>query len=123
MARYNRTSLALAEEQVEQDCFSEIEGYLSSEGGYWLSRDVWTKDSGKFSERGISLEKVKRNVIADFTSIPAGRMRTELKYYSLWSLTMGTISCSTFVLNYRPAMKDLGGLLQSRGKMVESLTS
>lgn len=116
MARYNRTSLALAEEQVEQDCFSEIEGYLSSEGGYWLSRDVWTKDSGKFSERGISLEKVKRNVIADFTSIPAGRMRTELKYYSLWSLTMGTISCSTFVLNYRPAMKDLGEFLQSRGE-------
>jgi integrase/ribosomal protein S20 len=116
MAGYNRTSLALAEEQVQQDCFSEIEGYLSTEGGYWLSHDIWTKDSGKFSKRGISLEKVKRNVIADFTSIPAGQMRTELKYYSLWSLTMGTISCSTFALNYRPAMKDLGECLQSRGK-------
>ena len=104
MARYNSTSLALAEEAAAHDCFTEVEGYLSSEDGYWLSHDIWMKDSAAFSGRGISLENVRRDVIADFSTAPAGRVRTELKYYVLWSLSMGVISASTFVLNYRPAL-------------------
>ena len=48
MARYNRTSLAIAEEQAASDCFEEIEAYLSSEEGYWLEHDVWTASSGNF---------------------------------------------------------------------------
>ena len=114
MARYNSTSLALAEEAAAHDCFTEVEGYLSSEDGYWLSHDIWMKDSAAFSGRGISLENVRRDVIADFSTAPAGRVRTELKYYVLWSLSMGVISASTFVLNYRPALMDLGRLLHDR---------
>lgn len=115
MARYNSTSLAIAEEAAAQDCFSEIEGYLSSEDGYWLSHDIWMKDSAVFAKRGISLDGTRGDVIADFSTVPAGRVRTELKYYALWSLSMKTISASTFTLNYRPAIKDLGELLQARG--------
>lgn len=115
MARYNRTSLALAEEAAVQDCFSEVEGYLSSEGGYWQTHDIWRKDTGKFAERGISLEGVKGSVIADFSTIPDGRLKSELKYYTLWSLSMGVISASTFAKNYRPAIKDLEELLRGRG--------
>lgn len=114
MARYNSTSLALAEEAAEQDCFSEVESYLLSEGGYWQNHDIWLKDTGKFAERGISLEGVKGNVIADFSSIRDGRLKSELKYYSLWSLSMGVISVSTFTVNYKPAVKDLGELLQEK---------
>ena len=115
MARYNGTSLALAEEAAAQDCFSEVEGYLSTEDGYWLSHDIWMKDSVAFTKRGISLDGVRGDVIADFSTAPAGRVRTELKYYVLWSLSMGSISASTFALNYRPALKDMGGLLQAKG--------
>ena len=50
MARYNGTSLALAEEAAAQDCFLEVEGYLSSEDGYWLSHDIWMKDSETLKE-------------------------------------------------------------------------
>ena len=114
MARYNSTSLALAEEAAAHDCFTEVEGYLSSEDGYWLSNDIWMKDSAAFSSRGISLENVRRDVIADFSTAPAGRVRTELKYYVLWALSTGVISASTFALNYRPALMDLGRLLQER---------
>ena len=115
MARYNSTSLALAAEAAAQDCFSEVEGYLSSEDGYWLFHDIWTKDSGAFARRGIDLEGMHGNIVADFSTAPAGRVRTELKYYTLWSLSMGTIAASTFARNYRPAMKDLGEFLQGRG--------
>lgn len=115
MARYNSTSLALAEETALQDCFSEIEGYLSFEGGYWRTHDVWMKDSGKFAERGISLEGVKGSVVADFSTLRDGRLKSELKYYALWSLSMGVISASTFTENYKSAVKDLGELLQGRG--------
>ena len=115
MARYNSTSLALAEEAAAQDCFSEVEGYLSSEGGYWQTHDIWMKDSGKFAERGICLDKVKGKVIADFSTIPDGQMKTELKYYALWSLSMGVISASTFTMNYKSAVKDLGELLKGNG--------
>jgi hypothetical protein len=45
MAGFNSTSLALAEEAAVQDCFSEVEGYLSSEDGYWQTHDIWKKDS------------------------------------------------------------------------------
>ena len=115
MARYNSTSLALAEETAAQDCFSEVEGYLSSEGGYWQTHDIWMKDAGAFSERKISLEGVKGGVIADFSTVPDGRLKTELKYYASWSLSMGVISASTFTENYKSAVKDLGELLISSG--------
>ena len=115
MERYNRTSLALAEEAAVQDCFLEVEGYLSSEGGYWQMHDIWLKDTGKFAERGISLEGVKGSVIADFSTIPDSRLKSELKYYSLWALSMGVISASTFAKNYKPAVKDIGELLRGRG--------
>ena len=115
MARYNSTSLALAEEAAAQDCFSEVEAYLSSEGGYWQTHDVWRKDAGAFSERKISLEGVKGSVIADFGTVPDGCLKTELKYYALWSLSMGVISASTFTENYKSAVKDLGELLISSG--------
>ena len=115
MARYNSTSLALAEEAAAQDCFSEVEAYLSSEGGYWQTHDVWRKDAGAFSERKISLEGVKGSVIADFSTVPDGCLKTELKYYALWSLSMGVISASTFTENYKSAVKDLGELLISSG--------
>ena len=115
MARYNGTSLALAEEAAAQDCFLEVEGYLSSEDGYWLSHDIWMKDSETFAKRGISLDGARGDVVADFSTAPAGRVRTELKYYTLWSLSMGVISASTFTQNYRSALMDLGVLLQARG--------
>ena len=115
MARYNGTSLALAEEAAAQDCFLEVEGYLSSEDGYWLSHDIWMKDSETFAKRGISLDGARGDVVADFSTAPAGRVRTELKYYALWSLSMGVISASTFTQNYRSALMDLGVLLQARG--------
>lgn len=115
MARYNSTSLALAEETAAQDCFSEVEAYLSSEGGYWQTHDIWMKDAIAFSQRKISLEGVKGSVIADFATVPDGRLKTELKYYALWSLSMGVISASTFTENYKSAVKDLGELLISSG--------
>ena len=115
MARYNSTSLAFAEEEAVRDCLSEVEGYLSSEGGYWQTHDVWMKDAGAFFERKISLEGVKGSVIADFGTVPDGRLKTELKYYALWSLSMGVISASTFTENYKSAVKDLGELLISSG--------
>ena len=122
MARYNSTSLALAEEAAAQDCFSEVEGYLSSEDGYWLCNDIWMKDSAAFAKRGISLDSARGDVIADFSTAPAGRVRTELKYYALWSLSMGVISASTFTQNYKSALMDLGGFLQGRG-YTEGLTA
>ena len=122
MARYNSTSLALAEEAAAQDCFSEVEGYLSSEDGYWLCNDIWMKDSAAFAKRGISLDSARGDVIADVSTAPAGWVRTELKYYALWSLSMGVISASTFTQNYKSALMDLGGFLQGRG-YTEGLTA
>lgn len=115
MARYNSTSLALTEEAADQECFSEVESYLLSEGGCWKDQDVWMMDTVKFAERGISLEGVKGSVVADFSGIQDRRLKSELKYYALWSLSMGTISAPTFTANYKPAVKDLGELLQEKG--------
>ena len=115
MARYNSTSLALAEEQAAQDCLSEIEGYLSSEDGYWLSHDTWEKDADAFIRRGICMEGIHGSVVADFSTAPAGQVKNELKYYALWSLSMGMISASTFTENYKSAVKDLGEFLQNSG--------
>ena len=114
MSRYNSTSLALAEEQAERDCFEEVEAYLSTEGGYWLTHDVWTVDSGKFMERGIRLGSKQRGVVADFSTVPDGRIKTELKYHALWSFSMDRISIETYAKNYKPAVRDLGMILQAQ---------
>ena len=114
MMRYNGTSLALAEEQAEKDCFEEVETYLLAEGGYWLKHDVWTVDSGKFTERGISLGSKKKGVVADFSTIPNGMIKTELKYHALWSFSMNRISLETYAKNYKSAVRDLGMVLQTQ---------
>ena len=117
MAGYNSTSLALAGEQAEKDCFEEVEAYLSAEGGYWLKHDVWTADSGKFTERGIDLGSKKKGAVADFSMIPDGRIKMELKYHALWSFSMKKIAPSTYAMNYKSAVRDLGGLLRARGNI------
>ena len=115
MARYNSTSLALAEEQAERECFGDVEAYLSAEDGYWLEHDVWTADSGKFTERGISLGSKKKGVVADFSTVPEGRIKTELKYHALWSFSMKRIAPSTYAENYKSAVRDLGNLIYGKG--------
>lgn len=114
MQRYNTTSLAFAVEAAEADCHAQIEDYLLSEGGYWLENDIWTVKSGKFEERGIDLEGRKRGSIADFTAVPDGWLKTELKYHALWSLTNKVIMPSTYATNCKSATRDLGNLLQGR---------
>ena len=106
MQRYNRTSLALAAE-YEDNGFEKIEEYLSAEDGYWLSNDVWEVKSGKFEKRGIDIGSRKRGSIADFSMISSYTIKTELKYYALWSLTNKTISPAVFSARYMSAMKEL----------------
>ena len=114
MAGYNRTSLALAEERAKQDCFSDVEEYLLENDGYWKNQDIWTLSSGKFTERGIDTKGIKTDVIADFSSVPDGTLKTELKYHALWSFSMHTISLTTYILNYKSAVRDLGKILRQR---------
>lgn len=121
MASYNGTSLALAAEPAEKDCFAEIENYLSAEGGYWLDHDIWMVASGKLAERGICLDGIEGDVAADFRAVPDGQLKTELKYHALWSLSTGTISALTYFKNYRSATKDIGELLQAKGN-IQSIT-
>lgn len=117
MARYNSTSLALAEEQAVKDCFEEVKTCLSSEGGYWLEHDIWTASSGKFAERGIDLDGVHGDIIADFSMMPDGKLKTELKYHALWSLDMRVISARTYAKDYRLAVMDIGRFLGSHGNV------
>ena len=106
MQRYNRTSLALAAE-YEDNGFEKIEEYLSAEDGYWLSNDVWEVKSGKFEKRGIDIGSRKRGSIADFSMISSYTIKTELKYYVLWSLTNKVISPAVFSARYMSAVKEL----------------
>ena len=121
MRGYNSTSLALAAEPTGEDCFAVVEEYLSAENGYWQDHDVWMVGSGKFEERGIDLEGRKRGSVADFTAIPSERLKMELKYHALWSLTTRKLSVSTYAANYKSATGDLGRLLRSR-RNVGSIT-
>jgi len=114
MRGYNSTSLALAAEPAGEDCFAVVEEYLSAENGYWQDYDVWMVGSGKFEERGIDLEGRKRGSVADFTAIPSERLKMELKYHALWSLTTRKLSVSTYAANYKSATGDLGRLLRSQ---------
>ena len=113
MQRYNRTSLALAAE-YEDNGFEKIEEYLSTEDGYWLNNDVWEVKSGKFEERGIDIGSRKRGRIADFSMISSYTIKTELKYYVLWSLTNKVIRPSVFSSRYVNAVKELSTIFNEK---------
>ena len=121
MQRYNRTSLALAAE-YEDNGFEKIEEYLSAEDGYWLSNDVWEVKSGKFEERGIDIGNRKRGSIANFSMISSYTIKTELKYYVLWSLTNKVIRPSVFSSRYMNAVKELSAIFNEKEDAV-SITS
>lgn len=64
---------------------TEMEEYLSAEGGYWLENDIWRTDSEACRSSG--LRKSRRDgVLADFTGCRNASMKLELKYYILCSL-------------------------------------
>lgn len=64
---------------------TEMEEYLSAEGGYWLENDIWRTDSEAYRSSG--LRKSRRDgVLADFTGCRNASMKLELKYYILCSL-------------------------------------
>jgi len=120
MHRYNRTSLAVAAD-YEDNGFEKIEEYLSAEDDYWLNNDVWEVKSGKFEERGIDIEGRKRGSIADFSMILSYTMKTELKYYVLWSLTNKMIRPTVFSARYMNAMKELSVICNEK-KAAGSIT-
>lgn len=64
---------------------AEMEGYLSSEGGYWLQNDIWRTDSEAYKAGGLR-ESRRYGVLADFTGCRNAYMKLELKYYILCSL-------------------------------------
>ena len=113
MQDYNNTSLAYVMEEEKESPEVKMEEYLSSEENYWLGNDIWTVKSGKFEERGIDLRGRKWGSIADFSVLPEGKAKTELKYHALWTITHKVISPLVYSAQYKSAVASMGTLIQT----------
>lgn len=67
---------------------TEMEEYLSSEGGYWLKNDVWRTDAEAYRAAGMKDAKTEGELL-DFSEYKDSLLKTELKYFLLYGLRNG----------------------------------
>lgn len=63
----------------------EMVEYLSAEGGYWISNDVWRTDSPAYRVSGIG-DPMWQGVLADFSEFSNEDLKIEIKYYLLYCM-------------------------------------
>lgn len=114
MHSYNNTSLAYTMEQTADAPLAKAKEYLSSEERYWLDNDIWAVSSGRFEDRGIDLKGRKRGSIADFSMIPEGTAKIELKYHALWTMTQKVISPVVYAASYKTTVAIIGMLIPAK---------
>ena len=97
---------------------AEMEGYLSSEGGYWLKNDVWRTDAEAYRAAGMKDAKTEGELL-DFSEYKDSLLKTELKYFLLYGLRNGWKSPNYVQLKMRKAVKTAEAAL-SEGKLYHS---
>ena len=108
------TALAYYDESYSEKQ-SQMQQYLSSEGGYWLNNDKWYLDDKSFIEGNIKITVSKRHLIADFTTFCSEYLKNELKYYLLCAMKRGTITAYSISKHYCRAIANIGIFLSGEG--------
>lgn len=104
----------LLSEVALDDKYEQMREYLSSEGGYWLKEDKWYSGTEAFTNAGLKTRR-KNALLADFTTFSSEKLRTEIKYYYLYSMKNGYYSATSLYSNYSVAVRELGPAAKARG--------
>lgn len=99
---------APALQEAYEDKYIQMTEYLSSEGRYWIDNDRWELGTEACREAGIKPERHGAKLLADFSGYPSGRIKTEIKYFLLYSLKNGLLTTSSAVGNYRAVIPEIG---------------
>lgn len=100
--------------------------YLSSEKGYWKDNDIWDLHNDAFIQAGIKVPKTKRKntkgyVIADFRGYSSTSVKTELKYFLLYSMKEGLLTAIGISKNYARAIRNLSRCIPDGKSSLEGL--
>lgn len=94
--------------------YQEMTEYLSSEGGYWLREDKWRAGDEGFRKAGIKASG-KKELVADFGSYASENLKTEMKYYLLFSMKEKYLTAYGISHNYLRAVQNIGEQLGRDG--------
>lgn len=97
----------ILQETSESKCDQMME-YLSSEGGYWIDNDRWVLEAEAFRQAGIKMDDPVKGMLADFGSFPPGILKTEMKYFLLYSMKNGLLSAKNIYKHYRHIIPEIG---------------
>ena len=104
-------SICLVEDADEK--FREMVSYLSAESGYWKNNDIWKLHDEAFIKAGIKVPQQKRKntkgfIVADFSGYKSYKVKTEVKYFLLYSMKEGLLTAIGICRNYTRAIRNLG---------------
>lgn len=117
----NNTSLAFS--PLEDPKYEAIVSYLSEDGGYWITNDVWNReDMERISDGAIAKAGTSPKEL-DFRSFQQERIRNEAKYYILYSMKEKHLSGATVFKNRRTQLYWIGNYLSDHygGTSLEGL--
>lgn len=99
---------ALAWYEAPDGKYIQMTEYLSSEGSYWIDHDKWHMEADSFRQAGINTGKKTPGILADFSGYPSVRLKTEMKYFLLYSIKNGLLSVQNVYVHYRAAISQIG---------------
>lgn len=107
-----RVSFALL--KAFDDKYNRMEEYLSSEGVYWEKSDKWYLEEECFKESGIHPGNCRKGLLADFSGYQSQNLKTEMKYFLLYSMKNGQLSVRNIWSHYRKGIREMGYLLTEK---------
>ena len=117
-------SLYLVEDADEK--FREMVSYLSAENGYWKNNDIWELHNEAFIKAGIKTPQKKNKntkgyIVADFREYKSCKVKTEVKYFLLYSMKNGLLTALGICKNYTRAIRNIGKCIPAEAESVEGL--
>ena len=116
--------LYLVEDADEK--FREMTSYLSSEKGYWKNNDIWELHNEAFIKAGIRVPEQKRTsakgyTVADLSGYKPYKVKTEIKYFLLYSMKEGLLTAISICKNYTRAIRNLGKCIPAETESLEGV--
>lgn len=99
---------ALILQETSESKYDQMMEYLSSEGGYWIDNDRWVLEAEAFRQARIKMDDLVKGMLADFASFPPGILKTEMKYFLLYSMKNGLLSAKNIYKHYRHIIPEIG---------------
>ncbi|MCD8395878.1 MAG: tyrosine-type recombinase/integrase [Lachnospiraceae bacterium] len=88
--------------------YNQMVEYLEADGRYWIDNDQWSLEAEAFRQAGINTGKETEGNLVDFSTFPERNLKTEMKYFLLYSMRNKLLTAGNVLRHYRDTVREIG---------------